>query len=239
MQQQQQQQAHLGAPSLSSLRFDMGAYQADLRQSVGPGQYVLAPMAPHCRPCLAADSRLVLGTSGDSTCATQSLVDVESELQNINRRATLSPDGLYRGDGGGPTACGRSISNGVANNLAAFPQCDGLPAVDTRLANPPCTLRGTGWNRWEWLCRDPQERVIIPFDAYIDTSIVVKDNHRPHVARPVDPTLAMPPGKADRDAAIGAPQWIPQMCDGVGAVDEPPNMMWRSCAEVAKITDGA
>ena len=54
-----------------------------------------------------------------------------------------------------------------------------IPAEETRTSNPPCNLRGTGWNRWEWLCLDPQERVEIPFDYNIDNRIVVKDNHRP------------------------------------------------------------
>ena len=225
------------SPSLSGLRYDAGAYQTDLRQSVGPGQYVLEPLVPHCRPCLAGDTRLQQGTAGTSTCQSQSFVDVESDLHNLNRRATLDPSGMYRGNGGPPLVCG-SGAGAAHSQLVGAAACDGIPTVDTRLANPPCTLRGTGWNRWEWLCRDPQERALMPFDFNVDTSIVVKDNHRPHVARLVDPTMALPPGKHDASPSVGAPQWMPQLCNGVGAVDEPPNMLWRSCAEVDRINNG-
>lgn len=224
-----------GSPSMNKLRYDSGTYQTDLRQSVGPGQYVLAPLAPHCRPCLAADPWVNLGTSGAGSCPSQPLIDVESDLHNIGRRATLDPNGLYRGGGGQPIVCGAAV--GAAQMVGAA-SCSAIPSVDTRLANPPCTLRGTGWNRWEWLCQDPQARAMVPFDWNVDTSIVVKDNHRPVLARPVDPTLALPPGKHDASASVGAPQWMPQLCNGVGSVDESPIMLWRSCDEVARITHG-
>ena len=242
-QQQQQQQVSpcatsplLTTPALSSLRFDDGAYKATLRQSVGPGNYVLDGLKPHCGACLPLDPRLTVGTSGASLCGGQ-LVDVESELHNITRRATLSPAGMYRGDGGPPSICPGNA------RLQPFATCDAIAAVDTRLANPPCTLRGTGWNRWEWLCRDPQANAMMPFDAYVDTSLVVKDNHRPYVARPLDPTLAMPPGGRVADASAGAPQWIPSSaCSGssssAGPTAEPPHMLWRSCGEVNRITNG-
>ena len=55
---------------------------------------------------------------------------------------------------------------------------------DTRLSNPPCTLRGTGWNRWEWLCQDPQEE-LRPFDFNISNRIAAKDAHRPCIPIPI------------------------------------------------------
>jgi hypothetical protein len=223
--------ALLTMSSLSSLRFDPGAYNADLKQSVGPGQYVLSPHGPNCKPCMQGDPRVSAGFgAGTSDCETMPLVDVESDLHNIGRRATHAPGGLYRGDGSAPSICGGGA-------LRPIPLCEALPSVDTRMAHPPCTLRGTGWNRWEWLCQDPQQRAttLLPFDANVDTSLVVKDNHRPNLARPVDQTLAMPPGKRDRSADVGAPQWIPKTCNGVGAVDEPPTMLWRNCEEVARL----
>jgi hypothetical protein len=163
--------------------------------------------------------------AGAADCRGTPLVDVESDLHNIGRKATHAPSGFYRGDGSGPAVCD-------ANPL---PSCSGLPAVDTRLVNPPCTLRGTGWNRFQWLCQNPQDHAVsmLPFDTNVDTSLVIKDNHRPVLARPVDPTLAMP--KGGRDATEGAPRWIPKTCNGVGAVDEPPNMLWRSCSEIGRM----
>ena len=229
-------QGKLGTPAMSGLLYDVGAYRADLRQSVGPGQYVLAATSPHCRACLPGDPRVVAGPgAGDSECVSQSLVDVESDLHNINRRATNAPLRPLPRRRRRADRCGAPVGTGA---VRPYPSCDGIPTVDTRLANPPCTLRGTGWNRFEWLCQDPQQHALLGFNANVDTSILVKDAHRPFLARLVDPTLALPPGKRDRDASVGAPQWIPKTCNGVGNVDEPPSMLYRSCDEVARITDG-
>ena len=52
-------------------------------------------------------------------------------------------------------------------------------------------MRGLG-NRWEWLCLDPQEKVLIPFDHNINNRIIVKDNHRPIIPKPLDQSLALP-----------------------------------------------
>lgn len=67
-----------------------------------------------------------------------------------------------------------------------------VPAEDTRTTEPACNLRGTGFNRWEWLCKNPQEQALIPFDYNVANRIVVKDNHRPCVPTPVDQRLPLP-----------------------------------------------
>ena len=43
--------------------------------------------------------------------------------------------------------------------LQDFKECDMPTAEETRQSNPPCNLRGTGWNRWEWLCKNPQKHI--------------------------------------------------------------------------------
>lgn len=221
----------LGTPAMSSLRYDPGAYQATLNSSVGPGQYVLGPVSPNCHACLNVDPRVQAQHVGDSLCQAQSMVDTESDLKNLTRPATRAPCGLYRGDGSQPTVC-------KGGSTLPYPVCNSIPTVDTRLVNPPCTLRGTGINRFEWLCQDPQKNALMPFDAYIDTSIVTKDNHKPFIARPIDQTLALPNGNRDVNPSVGAPDWIPKCNNGVGPVNEPPNMLFRSCAEVDRISNG-
>ena len=209
--------------AMNALRYDANTYEFDLRQSVGPGEYVLGTPVPHCSPCFANDPRNNNGTSGGAVCNDRSLIDVDSDLQGITRRATSSPSGKYL-----PTApC----------QLTSPPNCvpQNVPIEDTRLNNPPCTLRGTGWNRWEWLCTDPQERALVPFDLMIDTSIVVKDNHRPVLPRPIDQTAAMPPGKHNAPSH-GAPQWQPR-CEPE-YVSPIPNVHWRTCGELDRIQNG-
>jgi hypothetical protein len=230
--------------AMSKLRYDFCTYETDLRQSVGPGQYLLATPWPNCSPCLASDSRVQLGTGGVSTCAAAQspIIDVESELYNLSRPASGCPARKYT-----------PSPNGAGAFCALQPLADcrtmGLPTEDTRLNNPPCTLRGTGWNRWEWLCQDPQERVLLPFDALIDTAIVAKDNHRPYVACPLDQTMALPAG-ARSPAAMAIhtqPEWAEQVCskrdgsrvgNGIGADGAPPILAYRGCGETARINDG-
>jgi hypothetical protein len=211
----------------TSLRYDVGTYTFDLKQSVGPGEYSLTTPAPHCMPCFATDARMNNGTTGGSECSDGPLVDVESELHNRSRRATNCPTGKYL-----PTKpC----------PLKNYPSCDRwtLPAEDTRLNNPPCTLRGTGWNRWEWLCQDPQDRALVPFDFNVDTSIVVKDNHRPVLPRPLNQAEALPAGKG-MPPERGAPEWIPPRCEPSWKGDDSlPIVHWRTCSEVSAVAPKA
>ena len=215
----------INASALNSLRYDMGTYQTDLRQSVGPGAYVLGTPTQHCSPCFAGDPRTTNGTSGVASCINgASLVDVDSDLHGLTRRATRCPTGFFQA-GTQPACAIRGVND-----------CRSVAVEDTRLNNPPCTLRGTGWNRWEWLCRNPQERALLPFDTMVDTSIVVKDNHRPHVVRPLDQTLAMPPGK-NAAAGQGAPDWKPR-CEPE-FLSPIPEVHWRTCSEMDRIQNGA
>ena len=79
------------------------------------------------------------------------------------------------------------------NNLKHYRDCF-IPAEHSRISNPSCNLRGTGWNRWEWLCKNPQERIEIPFDFNISNRILSKDNHRPCIPNPIDHEPLMPKG---------------------------------------------
>ena len=45
-------------------------------------------------------------------------------------------------------------------------------------------MRGTGWNRFVPLCKNPQENITFPGEYLIPTRLVVKDNHRPLVKKP-------------------------------------------------------
>ena len=77
--------------------------------------------------------------------------------------------------------------------MSTFKDCDIPSRENTRLSNPPATLRGTGWNRWEWLCENPQKRSLVPFDYNINNRLVTKDNHRPLVPNPIDQSVFLPP----------------------------------------------
>jgi hypothetical protein len=104
--------------------------------------------------------------------------------------------------------------------------CPAIHAEDTRLTNPPVTLRGTGWNRFETLCRDPQATAIVPFEFNIANRIVAKDNHRPYIQRPINQSAALPSANASDDFStshIGKP-W-----EGAPSDESTQSTSWKSC----------
>jgi hypothetical protein len=64
------------------------------------------------------------------------------------------------------------------NNLVDFPSCS-FNTEDTRLSNPPATLRGTGINRFQPMGLNPQAKLFFPGEYHTSTRLVFRDNHRP------------------------------------------------------------
>lgn len=64
------------------------------------------------------------------------------------------------------------------NNLVSFPNCY-FGTVNSRLNNPPSSLKGTGINRFTPLCLDPQANIFFPGEYQIPSRQVIRDNHRP------------------------------------------------------------
>jgi hypothetical protein len=230
-------------PAMNRLSYDDATYRQTVKQSMTQGQYVLSPYAStHCDRCMTLDPGGDAGAGSAPSCKTTSEVDVESDLRNIIRPATRAPSGKYRGGGGPATVCGGVPISQASQALSARSACRMIPSIDTRLTTPPCTLRGTGWSRFEWLCQDPQESALMPFDSLVNTGIVMKDNHRPHLATPLDPTLALPPASSRCVKPINALS-IPCGTLGqggarIGPDGEAPLVMWRTCAEVDRINTG-
>ena len=178
--------------SFNRLNYDTCAYKQDLYQSVGPGEYRLTEPPNTDDICFAESPHIRLQYQGVSVPQDKPLIDVDSELMNITRAASACPSRKYIPDG---TQCG--LTNPMDNEKKNHAKDCFFTVEDTRLSNPPCTLRGTGWNRWEWLCLNPQERVLIPFDHNINNRLVVKDNHRPCIPKPIDVNLSLPPQTGD------------------------------------------
>ena len=201
--------------SLNDLKHDACTYKYDLKQSIGPGEYALAEPNIECKTCFDNDpyrrmSNRIRRSSGVSLCKTRPLIDVDSELKNITRYATNCPAGKYRGDP-------------YCTDLKHFPDCtENDISEPTRYSNPPCTLRSTGWNRWEWLCRNPQDRALVPFDFNINGRLIAKDNHRPCVETPFDQTSALPPTPEEE----ATPAFT---CKGENIADTY-STRWRECS---------
>tara|TARA_B100001093_G_C26446060_1_gene850244 strand:+ start:12 stop:695 length:684 start_codon:yes stop_codon:yes gene_type:complete len=194
--------------SFTNSNYDKEAYKQSLNRSVGPGIYRLNEPSISCEPCYPYPPTVRLQRGGDSIRKDMFLIDVDSELSGITRKLSKDTSKQYI-----PTcpdnACtsGEVCGQGVIgeckdrkpgeryedNNLKHYRDCF-IPAEHSRISNPSCNLRGTGWNRWEWLCKNPQERIEIPFDFNISNRILSKDNHRPCIPNPIDHEPLMPKG---------------------------------------------
>lgn len=224
--------------SSNRLNSDTCQYRQVLTESTGPGQYQINRPNVSCEPCYPANPAVRLQHSGASIDNSKYMIDVDSEMMNITRPATKcsskkwNPDckdcpdssGYPCGGGVNGTQGGGRCPDGFQKGpLTHFKDCEVAPREDTRLSNPANNLRGTGWNRWEWLCLNPQERVLMPFDHAISNRIVVKDNHRPCVPTPMDETPAHPKGGN-----------LP--CETINGVcanpTQPASVQWRDCHDL-------
>lgn len=175
--------------------YDVCSYKYQLAETVGAGIYQLVRPNNQIVPVLPKDPRYIAQTSGVSINKNTSLIDIDSELIGISRNLSDCPDRKYMpgsnsNNGGSNTGkvlngCRTSDKLCIDNKQVMHFSDNGLWTEDTRLSNPPCTLRGTGWNRFEWLPMDPQDRVAMPFDYQINSKIISKDNHRPCIPNPM------------------------------------------------------
>ena len=206
--------------SFSRLHNDNDTYAHDIKQSIGPGNYMMDRVRAECKRIFVPDPAVRLGAASISRCEDKYLIDVDSELMGITRRASMCPTNDYI-PGKKP----------ICRNMPLQMGSTSTAAEDTRLSNPPCTLRGgeNGFNRWEALCMDPQQGAIAPFSANINYRLVVKDNHRPPLDCPMPPT-ALPPGVCSdtmvEDLASNA-WWCKRRAD-----TRVPNLSWKRCDEL-------
>ena len=178
--------------SLASLRNDSCSYEEKLRQTTGPGMYMLGTPANDCgNDCtrdVPPDPYFRYQKFGPNACPPGKSVDDNSELKGLNYKSTkCSNDQYLPGKYSSKGACGATGTSRVRDCLP--------PTEDTRLSNPPCNLHCTGWNRWEWLCWNPQDHAIIPFEWNTSYRIVAKDNHVPCFETPLDQLNHLPNGK--------------------------------------------
>lgn len=208
--------------SFNRLNWDPCTYKYNVNQSVDAATYGLQTPRPDCAACFPADTNIQHGKNGFpidaqgggiSQCATRPMVDVDSEMRRLNKPGSRCPVEKY-------------IPNeDFCGSYTALRDCRALPVETTRISNPPCTLRSTGWNRWEWLCKNPQDKSLIPFDYGISSRTVIKDNHRPCIEEPINQAVALPADTDDVYKGAEACQW--------GHLPNFTSTHWRTCCEMA------
>lgn len=215
--------------SLTSEVYDSCSYQENLRRTVGPGMYMLATPCNDASACgrdIPNDPFLRYQGYGPGTCPPGASVDDGSELRGLNyKNSKCSADQYLPGKYSEKGACAPQSSKVACS----------APTESTRLSNPPCTLRGTGWNRWEWLCWNPQDTAMIPFEWNVSNRIVVKDNHVPIIPQPLDQSGLMPPPTV----ANPSKKWEAQTyCDNTEASFKPGNpwnLTMDSCKNIQQL----
>jgi hypothetical protein len=167
--------------SMNRRTYDGCKTSDDLRVTTGPGRYQLDAPPQACNACFAPEPTVRQQAWGASLNGTYIKTDVESDLFNINRPTTRTVCDQYNPQ-----------SNKI-NQAAAEPvkECS-FPQTHSRLVDPPCNNRAVGWNRFEWLCDNPQEATMVPFDNLVATRLQKRDQHRPCIPKPISETALLP-----------------------------------------------
>lgn len=172
--------------SFTGLMYDECAFRSDIKSSMGPGAYVISTPLQECDQIFPTNP-YIRNSSRPAASYSPHWVDINSDLTGLIRPLTNCPERMYQKD----SKCSFEQSIMIPKDS------DILFTEDTKISNPPCTLKEKGINRWWWLPEDPQERTLTEFENTIrfggvQNRIVVKDNHRPIMPTPLDPSKSLP-----------------------------------------------
>lgn len=162
---------HTGDRAMTRYKYDIGKMVENNDITTGPGRYRLGVPNAYGNAAFVPDATIRMQKWGAAHDMSSTKTDVESDLLNISRPTTKS-------------ACGQYDPAQGSRHLTPMPET-AFPRVYERLVDPPCTLRGTGWNRWEWLCQNPQEMATIPFEYGVNTQQFQKDVYLPQISKPL------------------------------------------------------
>jgi len=208
--------------SFTNLSYDSCSYDKYLEESIGAGNYMLSTPtnSDGKKQCFFKSPYVRLDKTNVGLCKDRSLIDVDSELLGLNMKNSECPEK-------------RTFDSQYCKNTP-LEDCndDFMSPEDTKLSNPPCTLRGTGWNRWEWLCNNPQDLALVPFEREIQNRMIVKDNHRPCIpdVSKINGDDVMPISRDDLSCYTD--QDVAKMYNEKDVI---PFIHWRSCDEIRRL----
>jgi len=143
----------------------------DMRISSYASRYYLNPPEKNCPTTFPVNATTRIQYSGNSWVDGEWKTDVESDLKGIARLGTK-------------IRCNDAQYNPDSNSMNTIPlrhaQDENMPHTFARLVDPPCTLRTTGWNRWDYLFHNPQETFETPFDFFIPSRDLDKEKYNTH-----------------------------------------------------------
>jgi len=162
----------------------------DMRITSYALRYYANPPEANCPSMFPVEPTTRIQSQGDSWPAAQWRTDVETDLKGINRYGSRvrAEDKLYNPD-----------TNKFNNTPLEHAQDGTFPLNFNRLHNPPCTLRATGWNRWQPLFHQPQETFEQPFDYFIPSRTIDKERFKIPIRYPTEPGVPRYNGLADKE----------------------------------------
>jgi len=157
--------------NLTSSKWDDVHQADDQRISTYAGRYAFTPYRT-CYETFPVNATTRIQESGNGWVSGKWRTEVESDLMGVGR-----PSSRWRDT--------KLLYNPETNpmNTAGYTNAPDESFGNTfnRLTNPPCTLRATGWNRWQPLFHDPQATVETPFDHHIPSRDIDKYKNRTHI----------------------------------------------------------
>lgn len=153
------------------MKYDLVRQADDMRITSYGGAYRLNEPQRNCPTSFPVNATTRIQASGGGWVAGEWRTNVESDLRGITRLSSRVryDQGLYN-----PTT-NQMNTRGYQNAPDEV-----FPLTFNRLYNPPCTLRASGWNRWEPLPNNPQLTVETPFDFFIPARLQDKERCRTH-----------------------------------------------------------
>lgn len=186
--------------SFSRAIYDDDTYRHKLSETIGNGGYML-DRPWNCKPCVSYYGGGPIPNGYGNAICTKDLIDVDSELMGINKKYSKCPSKKYLPN-----------DKPYCNAKSDFEECNFLVPEHTLISNPKCTNKETTINRWEWLCKNPQDNVMAPFDFLVNNRIVVKDNHRPLLEIPINQNSSLPPTCNNDVIYDWSSKWVNNAC---------------------------
>lgn len=170
--------------ALTRLRHDPFHQIDDMRISSYASRYYLNPPAANCPTTFPVQATTRIQKSGASWVEGEWKTDIESDLKGIDRLGSKIRCDAMQYDPDTNRNHQRSLQHAQDENV---------PLTFARLVDPPCTLRATGWNRWQPLFHNPQETVETPFDFFIPTRDMDKEKYNTHRQKSCFTPIFQPP----------------------------------------------
>lgn len=164
-------QIHIVQQALTRPRNDPFHQMDDMRITSYASRYYLNQPSANCPTTFPVEVTTRIQKSGASWVEGEWKTDVESDLKGINRLGTnVRCESVHY----------HPQQNNMTQKSLAHAKDESMRHTHARLVDPPCTLRTTGWNRWQPLFHNPQENFETPFDFFIPSRDLDKEKYNTH-----------------------------------------------------------